>query len=238
MRAFKFIKATGRTGIFTVVGWMFFACSSYGQSYIFESPNTRERMSDEDAVQSLDSHEQRNFMAVAGHLAQRLCPAPAVLGGVGMFAGSAENTLMVSGCSGPEALYLGELLARYAHQEWVLVFAANPKGSERLVIVSLTGLSVVNVPRDMRKFGLNTGTILAEGDEIRVYLWEKDHSRDDAVHSFAAAYRGQVREISGKGRLSGSDSRREAQRVFDREIADYERQRRLKLSALLWTRRL
>jgi hypothetical protein len=217
---------------------MLFASFSYGQSYIFESPNTREHMSDDDAVQSLDSHEQRNFAAVARYLARKLCPTPAVMSGVGMFAGSAENTLMVSGCQGRDALYLGELLARYAHQEWVLVFTENPKESERLIVVTFTGGPVVNIPQDMRKFGLGAGTILAEGDEIRVYLRETDHSRDEAIHAFAAARRGRIREIPGKGKLIGSDSRAEAQHVFDREIAVYERRRRLKLSALLRTRRL
>ena len=239
MGALNPIKAAGPAGVLAIVfGWMFLASFCQGQSYIFESPNTREHMSDDDAIQSLESHEQRNFSAVAGYLARKLCPAPAVLSGVGIFAGSTENTLMVSGCKDQEALYLGELLARYAHQEWVLVFTADPKESERLIVVTFTGGSVVNIPQDMRKFGLSTGTILAEGDEIRVYLWERDGSPDDSIRSFAAAHQGQIREISGKGTLVGSNSRLEAQRVFDREIAGYERRRRLKLSALLWTRRL
>lgn len=239
MKGFNPAKAARRTGASAVVfGWLFFAAISYGQSYIFESPNTREHMSDDDAVQSLDSHEQRNFAAVAGYLGRKLCPAPEVLSGIGMFAGSTENTLMISGCKGQEAIYLGELLARYARQEWVLVFTANPKENERLLIVTVTGISVMNIPQDMRKFGLSAGTILTAGDEIRIYLWERDHSADDAVHSFAASHEGRVSEISGKGRLIGSDHRATAQHVFDREIAGYERRRGLKLSALLRTRKL
>jgi hypothetical protein len=232
------VASRRRTLVAVIIGWMLSIGISYGQSYIFESPNTREHMSDEAALQSLDSLEQRNFVAVAGYLARRLCHEPKVAGGLGMFAGSTENTAMVSGCKGRRARYLGELLARYAHQEWVLIFTADPRGNERLVVISFAGDQLKNIPLEMRKSGLNTGTILGEGNMVRVYLWATDHSLDAMVQSFADAHQGKVQEIVGKGTLAGSDSRLEAQHVFDREIAAYERRHNVKLSALLWTRKL
>jgi hypothetical protein len=221
-----------------VLCWILSSGFCYGQSYIFESPNTREHMSDNEAVQSLNSHEQRNFEAVAGYLSQKLCSDPAVAGGVGMFAGSSENSVMITGCKDQTAVYLGELLARYAHQEWFLVFTPDLRGSERLLVVTLKGSSVADLAVEMRKAGLNTGTILSHAGEISVYLWEKNHSQDDAIHTLAITHQGQIREIPGQGKLTGSDSRAQARRIFDREIAGYERQRSQKLSALLRSRRL
>ncbi|MBZ5525193.1 MAG: hypothetical protein LAP21_23450 [Acidobacteriia bacterium] len=56
-------QATGRkpAGIHAVcvIGCLLLGQACYGQSYIFESPNTREHMSGEAAAQSLDSYEQR-----------------------------------------------------------------------------------------------------------------------------------------------------------------------------------
>src|SRR5258708_34945693 len=94
------IRAAGPAGVLAIVfGWMFLASFCQGQSYIFESPNTREHMSDDDAIQSLESHEQRNFSAVAGYLSRKPCPPPPVLRRWGPFVGSTRDTLVVSGAS-------------------------------------------------------------------------------------------------------------------------------------------
>ncbi|HWZ43346.1 MAG TPA: hypothetical protein VNW97_07700 [Candidatus Saccharimonadales bacterium] len=211
-------------------------CSA--QSYIFESPNTREHMSDESAVQSLDSYEQRNFLAVARYLAGRLCAHPTVEGGLGIFSGSTENTAMVRGCPASQGRYLGELLARYAHQEWLLIFSANPNERGRLVIVSFPGDQFTGIPAEMRSFGLTAGTVLMEGKLIKIYLWEADHAQDEAIRSLAATHQAIIEEITGKATLIGSNARAQAQSIFDQDIATYERRHRWKLSVLLWIRRL
>lgn len=208
------------------------------QTYIFESPNTREHMSDESAMQSLDSYEQRNFLAVAGYLAARLCTHPTIQGGLGVFAGNTENTAMVHGCAGSRARYLGELLARYAHQEWVLIFSADAGESERLVIVSFSSNELRGTPAEIRRFGLAAGTVLIDGRLVRIYFWQTDHAQDQAIRALAEAHQATVKEITGKGTLIGSNARAEAQKLFDRDIAAYERRHHWKLSALLWTRRL
>src|ERR1051326_1408332 len=46
------------------------------QSFIFVSPNTREHLSDQDAIASLDSFEENNFLAVADYLSGRVCAHP------------------------------------------------------------------------------------------------------------------------------------------------------------------
>lgn len=210
----------------------------YAQSYIFESPNTRDQMSGEAAVRSLDSFEQKNFAAVAGYLARKLCRQPEVANGLGLFAGSTENAVMVTGCGGRRARYLGELLARYAHQEWVLIFAAEPAGKERLVVISFTSDQPLRVPEEMRGSGLTAGTVIVKGTQAKVYLWEADHAHDAAIRSLAEAHRATIEEIAGHATLIGDDSRARAQRLFDREIAAYERGHQPVLSPLLWSRTL
>src|SRR5258708_10614157 len=81
-----------------------------GQAFVFVSPNTRTHMSAEFALESQDSFEQSNFVAVARYLASKLCPRPAVWSGEGMDGTDTENTALVTGCKNGNAIYLGELL--------------------------------------------------------------------------------------------------------------------------------
>src|SRR5690349_17908506 len=92
------------------------------QSFLFVSANTREHMSDEAAWESLNSFEQSNFLAVENYLASRLCSKPRVMSSEGMDGSTTENSSLVTGCNEGSARYLGELLARYAHQKWILIF--------------------------------------------------------------------------------------------------------------------
>src|SRR5579864_5085186 len=83
------------------------------QSFIFASPNTRENLSASCALESLNSLEQRNFLAVARYLGARICSKPQAWSAEGLDGpGAAENSLLVTGCQGEPARYLGELLRR------------------------------------------------------------------------------------------------------------------------------
>jgi hypothetical protein len=197
-------------------------------------------MSGEFALESQDSFEQSNFVAVARYLAARLCHRPAVWSGEGMYEHDTENTALVTGCENGEAAYLGELLGRYAHQKWILIFHAAPKSNQRLFIIELTSAQPANIIQEMRKYGLNEGTIVSQSDvnAVRVYVWVNDNSKDGAVHTFAEANHARIQEIHGTGLLIGNDSRRLAQRAFDHEIAAYERTHKRAFSALLWSRKL
>ena len=108
-----------------------------GQSFVFVSPNTRGYMSGDFALESQDSFEQRNFAAVARYLASKLCTRPQVWSGEGMDGTDTENTALVTGCKNGNAIYLGELLGRYAHQKWILIFNQAQKSDQRLYMIEL-----------------------------------------------------------------------------------------------------
>jgi len=210
-----------------------------GQSFVFVSPNTRGHMSGDFALESQDSFEQRNFAAVARYLASKLCTRPQVWSGEGMDGTDTENTAMVTGCKNGEATYLGELLGRYAHQKWILLFHPAQKSPQRLLIVELASAQPANTIQEMHKYGLNEGTVISSSNaNVRVYMWANNNSNDSAVHAFADANHARIQEIHGTGLLIGNDSRRHAQRVFDHGIAAYERTHQRAFSALLWSRKL
>ena len=232
--------------------WLFAACLTAGvvprvvfgfagnqssnQSFLFVSPNTREHMSDEAAWESLDSFEQRNFVAVENYLATRLCSRPQAVSAEGMDGSTTENSTVITGCSADRARYLGELLGRYAHQKLILIFDPFNGGSERLLIVSFSAEHPEDTPKLLRQQGFPAGTVVVKDKAVKVYLWLKDHSQDAAAAAFVQAVHGTLQELKGKATFIGSDSRATAQHIFDQKIEIYERAHHQSFSKLLGSR--
>lgn len=211
---------------------------SPAQAFLFASPNTRDHLSDKDAADSFTSFEQSNFLAVATFLAAKLCVAPHVFSTEGIYEGSAENSSLVTGCKNDQAEYMGELLGRYAHQKQVLVFDASsaPDNHERLITIEFAGDQIAETVKHLRQAHITGAAVLPRGQVIQVYVWVTDHSQDAALHAFANAEHGSLREIPGKGTLIGSEDRTAAQREFDQRIHAYERAHHRSFSKLLWSK--
>ncbi len=239
----------------TVVLCLSLAGLCHAQAFVFGSPNTRTHMPDHVALASQDSFEQQNFLAVARYLAARLCPAPKVQAATGIDGPGAENSAMVTGCKSGPATYLGELLARYAHQNWALIFIPrkdNPAsksnragkdvpsqdGPERLFTITLSGVDPEQTLQQMRKHGLTDGTVVVQENHILVYVWVKDSSMDGNIHAFVEASHGEVQEIAGTGKLIGHQDRGQAQRILDENISRYERAHGVAFSGLLWSKKM
>ena len=206
------------------------------QSLIFVSPNTREHLSDQDAIASLDSFEENNFLAVAGYLSGRICARPKAGKSEGLDGPGAENSALITGCTGKNAIYVAELLGRYAHQKFVLIFSPHANGPERLWIVTVPSGQPAEALQQLRQHGITAATVVAEEQNVRIFIWEQDHSQDQQVRALTADNHGEIQELAGKGQLIGADDRGEAQHVFDKAISGYEQRRKVKLSALLWSR--
>src|SRR5215469_12036229 len=127
-----------RSFLFAVLCSFLLTGISAAQSFLFVSPNTREHMTDEFAWESLDSFEQNNFLAVADYLTTRLCAKPRVQSAEGMDGSDTENSSLITGCSSTKARYVGELLGRYTHQKWILVFDPDASSNERLLIATFS----------------------------------------------------------------------------------------------------
>lgn len=212
------------------------ACAA--QVFLFVSANTRDHMTDDAATEAMNSSEQSNFLAVATYLAGKVCPQPRIRSAEGIYAGTAENSSVITGCSSDQACYLGEMLGRYAHQKWVLVFDPSRNGGQHLFEIAIRNKHSRDVLQDLRQYGMNDATIVQDGNEIRVYVWARDGSQDGALHSLSESDHGALQDVPGTGMLIGNNSRTEAQRVFDRDVHAYEKVHRLSLSRLLRSKRL
>lgn len=208
------------------------------QSFIFASPNTREHMTDEDALASLGSFEEKNFVAVSQYLGARICAKPKVQQSEGLDGPGAENSVLITGCVQQSATYLAELLGRYAHQKSVLVFSPATNGTDRLWILTVSSQQPGDALRRLRQHGFAAATVMGENRNVRILIWVQDHTQDPQIHALASDTHAEIQEVTGRGTLIGNNDRAEAQRIFDREITAYERRRKAKFSQLLWSRKL
>jgi len=211
---------------------------SAAQAFLFVSPNTREHMTNEFAWESLDSFEQSNFLAVADYLTTRLCVKPQVHTAEGMDGNDTENSSLITGCSSSKARYVGELLGRYAHQKWILVFDPDPSSSERLLIATFSNDHPADVAKELRQAGINVGTIVPLEKTVQFYLWRKNASQDAEVRAYVESHHGALEEIAGKATFIGSDHRSQAQSIFDQRIRAYEQAHHQSFSTMLWTKQL
>jgi hypothetical protein len=222
--------------------WLFLLASipaiCSAQSFIFASPNTREQMSDQDALASLSSFEEKNFVAVSQYLGAQICGNPKVEESEGLDGPGAENSALITGCAPQSAAYLAELLGRYAHQKFVLIFSASANGPERLFILDLPSEQPAQALQQLHQKGFTAATVIAEDQNVRIFIWVQDHSQDENIRALAADNQGRAQELHGKGLLIGSDDRAAAQPIFDKDIAAYERHHQVKLSAQLWSQKL
>lgn len=208
------------------------------QAFLFVSPNTRDYMPDEIAAESLASFEQSNFLAVADLLARELCTQAQVRSTVGIYAGTAENSSLITGCRNHQATYLGELLGRYSHQKWILLFDPAPGGSQHLLVAAIPDGHSTEIVKKIRQSGIHGASIVQEDKLVHVYFWITDSSQDLAVHSLTDSEHATLQDIPGRGTLIGNDNRAAAQRAFDRFIHTYEEVHHRSLSKLLWSKRL
>lgn len=228
-----------RLFLFAVLRCFLLTGISAAQSFLFVSPNTREHMTDEFAWDSLDSFEQNNFLAVANYFSTRLCAKPQVQSAEGMDGDNTENSSLITGCSSAKARYVGELLGRYAHQKWILVFDPDASSSsERLLIVTFSSDHPAEAAKELRQAGIRAGTIVFQEKSVRFYLWAKDDSQDATVHSFVESHHGKLEQIAGKATFIGNDNRSAAQQIFDQRIRVYERAHHHSYSRLLWSKQL
>lgn len=139
---------------------------------------------------------------------------------------------------GRQAVYLAELLGRYGHQKWVLVFSAIPDANEQLFVITLASTNPEEAVSQLHKHGITEATVVLEGRGARVYIWTQNHEQDADIHALSEDNHGTIEVLTGKSRLIGDDDRAKAQKIFDNALAAYEREHHVDFSRQLGTRKL
>jgi hypothetical protein len=234
LRTFQLVFA----GLLATLLFLLFAASCDAQSvssYVFASSYTGASLADRDARTNLDSFEQSNATAVADRIACSMTRLVRITDSVGLYDTSAENSFLVRTDLVPaDAEYLGSLLARYAHQRFVLVFQVRQGGSDHLWIVRSTQPwdAVAALARKLQVVPL---TITAEGT-TNLYIVDFGSKLADRVRSLVSQLRAGSETVEGAAELLGDPDRTKAMALFERKIQSAEKANGRHLSSNLWTR--
>lgn len=206
-------------------------------SWVFASPNTRASLVDQDARASIDSFEQANATAVADRIACSMTHEVRIADAVGIYDTSAENSFVVmTNLAQARAEYLGMLLARYAHQRFVLVFLVRPAGPDRLwtITAERTWDSVVGAARELQVTPL---TVRAEGAKTTAIVVDSGSKMASKLGALADRMGAHPQTTNGVAELLGNDDRAKAATLFEQKINSAEKANGRHLSRGLWTER-
>ena len=215
-----------------------FAIACFGQSmrsYVIASPNTRSKLTDQDARMSLGSFEHVNATAVADRLACSLTHSVRIADGVGIFDDSSENSFVVQTDLGQKQTeYLSFLLARYSHQEFVLLFITRPTGADRLWIIR-TPQSWNDVANQVRSLHLVPVTVTEKQNTIDIYVVDFGSKSTAKLATLVSLLKATSETTIGSAEIPGDEDRKTATTLFEQEIKSAEQQNGKHLSTYLWT---
>jgi len=204
------------------------------RSFVLASANTRSTLTDQDAVSSLGSFEQTNATAVADRISCLLTRNVHIGDALGIFDDSSENSFIVEiDLPRLRAEYIAALLGRYAHQQFVLLFVAQPGGHDKLWIIK-TNETLGTVIAEARKLHLTPLTVRNEKDQREIWLVEKGEKHLN-VDELKTNLKATGSAIEGSSDLVGDDDRSKSAAIFQKRINTYE-EHHTSLSPSLWTR--
>jgi hypothetical protein len=191
----------------------------FAQSIVFVSPSTKGPLTMSCAEGSLSSFEQLHYMAVTHYLAAALCSQPRIDSAVGMWNGQANNSGMIDGCSNERARQLGALLARYFHQEKVLVFDRDAAGKTSMVSFHVTQpLGVVAIMMAQAK--VSGATVIPHVHDNLIVIVATDSAEHDRTMSLYGMLHGaDLHEEPGTTEFIGDEDRAKARDIFSAIVA-------------------
>jgi hypothetical protein len=225
----------------------FSSAAAQGPAVGFVSPNVRDSMTYSVAKESLSSFEETNFIAVADRVMCALAPRAQVRPVIGEvhekgklgLEGAENSTLLRARITIDEMRYAVALLGRYAHQEYVIVFAPRPvtygvaNPPARLVTLILAP----RTPRPRVEEALDAAAVLhrtLDGDSVIAFVPEGES--EGPIRDAARRLHANLNVQTGVGELIGNDDRVQAAGIYERIIAEFESSHPgRKLSAKLWT---
>ena len=205
------------------------------ESYVFASSNTAVSLTDEDARGSLASFEELNAIAIADRIACSMTSKVEISGVLGVYDASSESSFLVkSDLKRDETQYLGSLIGKYEHQEFVLLFFPQAAGHDRLWAIK-TSKSLDAAIGAARRMRLTPLTARAGADGTEIWIVDMGDKFGNRPHELAAQLGGSAASQDGAAELPGGDDRTKAAALFDAKIGAFEKQTKRKLSSQLRT---
>jgi hypothetical protein len=200
--------------------------SAKSLSYGFVSPNTREGLKLDDAIQGLASTEEETLIRSArtlGCVAQTNIEAYKV---VGSWSDGAEHSVMLRAKTDtPTMRYVISLLGRSRQQKAVLYFRSDPTGTAEMYILRPRGQvgPIRRVSQALDEAGIQFRTLVPTKTTIMVYVVDLNRELQTKISAAAKKLKARLTSQRGLAGFIGDDSSREkGQTIFSEEITRYE----------------
>jgi hypothetical protein len=194
-------------------------------NYGFVSPNTKENLKLDDAIEGMRSAEETKLLKQSINMGCVVHSRVRAFRALGSWSDGAEHSVMLRVESDePAVRYLLSRLGRDARQKSILYFHPQPAGT--------ADLYTLQPRRPMRNLAALANTLERAGIVFRTivplksgtWIYIVDLKRELRAKVMAAAKRlgARVRSESGTAAFVGDDQVQQAQVVFNQEIQNYE----------------
>lgn len=194
-------------------------------NYGFVSPNTKENLKLEEAIQGMNSPAAAELRKKAINLSCVVRARVTAFKALGSWSDGAEHSVMLRVQSDEETLrYLLSRMARDAQQKYVIYFHPQPAGEADLYILRPRSgaRNLVALTNALERAGIPFRTLVPSEGKGTIYIIDLDRDLHEKVAAAARMLRARVSQESGKALLFGDDERQKAKAVFEQDIKTYE----------------
>ena len=195
-------------------------------NYAFVSPNTRENLTLDEAIKSLNSVEERKLITRIDDLACRLRSRLRIARALGSWSDGAEHSVLVRiNADEAKVRYLLSNIGKSANQKSVLYFQDQSSGSASIYILrpGKSRRSLKSIAAMLDQAGIAFRTLVPTRYGAIIYIVDLKRELQTKVIAAARRLKARLESRTGKAEFIGDDAdRQKAQLVFAQEIKDYE----------------
>ena len=211
-----------------LLGWTTFVSAQQDQksfNYGFVSPNTKTDLKLEQAIDALNSKEERKLLNKAVNLGCVVRTRIRAFRALGSWSDGAEHSVLLR-VRGDEATlrYLLSRMGRDAQQKYVIYFHPKRGGTVDLYTLRprLRSRNLVALTNELDRAGIPFRTLVPLRETTAIYIIDLDRDLRAKIMNAARRLRARVSQETGSAQLFGDDEREKAKLKFEQEIKDYE----------------
>ncbi len=194
-------------------------------NYGFVSPNTREDLKLDDAIQGMNSAEEYALLKRAKNLGCVVKRKIATMRALGSWSDGAEPSILLRANTDESTIrYLMSRLGKDANQKAVLYFHPSPNGNATIYAISPTRrLSFAFITRILDATGIAFRTLVPTRRTNVIYVVDTENNLRDKIKNVVKRLRAKLLAQKGIASFIGDDSdRKKGQAVFTQEMSTYE----------------
>ena len=211
-----------------LLGWTTLVSAQQDQksfNYGFVSPNTKTDLKLEQAIDALNSNEERKLLNKAVNLGCVVRTRIRAFRALGSWSDGAEHSVLLR-VRGDEATlrYLLSRMGRDAQQKYVIYFHPKRGGTVDLYTLRprLRARNLVALTNELERAGIPFRTLVPLRQTTAIYIIDLDRDLRTKIMNAARRLRARVSQETGSAQLFGDDEREKAKLKFEQEIKDYE----------------